>query len=110
MVWHISDAVSFADTATCSDPYQCSAYAFSGAVRGGPLRFGGATYINADAPDQKAALLEAALHALGLWVQSIQPDDIAAADGNATRLSGRDVSSLRCLYNAPPYGDAVVDN
>ena len=109
MVWHVSNAASFADNAPCSDPYICSQYAFRGAVRGGPLRFGSATFISTDAPDRKAALLEAAIHALGLWVQSAQPDDIAAVDGGATRLSPRDVATLRCLYNAPPYGDAVLD-
>jgi hypothetical protein len=108
MVWHIRPAEDFAATATCSDENQCSQYAFRGSVRGGPLRFGGTTFINTDAPDRKAALLEAAIHALGLWVQSGQATDIGAAEGTAIRLSPRDVATLRCLYSAPPYGDGVV--
>jgi predicted Zn-dependent protease len=55
-------------------------------------------------------LLEAAIHALGLWVQSGQPTDIGAADGTATQLSPRDVATLRCLYSAPPYGDGIIDD
>ena len=109
MIWHIGEAASFPADAPCPDPFVCSQYAFTGAVRGGPLRFGGASYINAAAPERKAALLEGAVHALGLWVQSLHPTDLTAPESVAASLSARDVATLRCLYNAPPYGDAVLD-
>jgi hypothetical protein len=107
MIWHILAPESYAQNALCaSESLSCAQVAYTGAVRGGPLKFVSMVYVQADAPDPKAALLQAALPALGLWAQSATPQDIAAPLTQATRLSARDVATLRCLYNAPPYGDS----
>jgi hypothetical protein len=109
MVWHIAPPELFQSAAPCNDPLSCSQYAFRGAVMGGPLSFAGALYLPNDSPDKKTSLLHAALPALGLWVNSGQAGDIMALASTADGLSERDVRSLRCLYTAPPYGDAVVE-
>lgn len=110
MVWHLTPRHVFEEDAPCEDSESCSAYGFRGAVMGGPLRFGGLVYVPTDVPNKKAALLHAALHALGLWVHSSQPTDILGISSRAERMSARDIATLRCLYTAPPYGDAVVDD
>jgi predicted Zn-dependent protease len=62
-----------------------------------------------DVPEKRRTLVHATLHALGLWIHSDQPDDLLARSGIAQRMSLRDIQTLRCLYNAPPYGDGVVE-
>jgi hypothetical protein len=109
MVWHIVPAEEYAANVPCSDENSCSQYAFEGAVMGGPLRFGGAVYTRLDVPEKRRTLVHATLHALGLWIHSDQPDDLLARSGIAQRMSLRDIQTLRCLYNAPPYGDGVVE-
>ena len=109
MVWHIMSAENFAAQSICSSPNGCSRYAFNGAVRGGALNFGSAVYVPVDVENKKTALTHQAVHALGLWVHSAASTDlISATNSRADRLSPRDIRTLRCLYNAPPYGDAVI--
>lgn len=105
MVWHITDPTTFAEDAPCNNPYSCSEFGFRGLVMGGPLRFAGIVYIPSDSPRKVPALVHAATHALGLWVHSPNAGDLLAADYATDRLSPRDIATLRCLYNAPPYGN-----
>lgn len=103
LIWYILDTF----TAPCNNTRSCSRYAFQGAVKGGPLRFVGEVFVPRDSLDQRAALLHGSLHALGLWVHSPNPEDILHPNSAAVVLSERDIRTLRCLYNAPPYGDGV---
>jgi hypothetical protein len=105
MVWHIADAQDFNANAPCENPYSCSQFGFSGLVMGGPLRFGGILYVPRNTANKVPTLLHAAIHALGLWVHSPIANDLMAEIYAADRLSPRDIATLRCLYNAPPYGD-----
>jgi hypothetical protein len=110
MVWHIVPQEDFAVNALpiCSDENACSQYAFEGAVMGGPLDFGSAVYLHQNVANKTQALIHATLHALGLWVHSPHPEDLLANNSRTEHLSPRDIQSLRCLYNAPPYGDGVI--
>lgn len=105
MVWHIAAPTDFEQQAPCDNPNSCSEWRFSGLVMGGPLRFGGLIYLPSDTDRKVPALLHAAMHALGLWVHSPISEDLMAEIYTADQLSARDVATLRCLYNAPPYGD-----
>ncbi len=105
MVWHIADPQDFNEDAPCDNPYSCSQYGFRGMVMGGPLKFGGLVYVPRHTANKVAVLLHAAVHALGLWVHSPLSNDLMAEIYTISRLSPRDIATLRCLYNAPPYGD-----
>ncbi|NJL94585.1 MAG: hypothetical protein HC915_13100 [Anaerolineae bacterium] len=104
LVWHILPRADFEQAAPCQNPFSCALLGLDGAVRGGPLRFSGATYLPNDLtpPRRQAALLHTALHALGLWIHSANPIDVLYPNSANRVLSARDVNTLRCLYAAPP--------
>jgi|GEM_PF-4027785 len=109
MVWHIVPAEVYGANAPCDDPFACSVYGFDGAVLGGPLQFGSMVYIPNNVPDKKKILLHNAIHALGVVAHSGNPLDVMSPIRQAGSMTARDINTLRCLYNAFPYGDAITD-
>lgn len=109
MIVYLTEPSLYAEIAPCDNPLRCAQMVWRGPIIEGPLRLGSYVWVSAASNDRQRDLLHAMAHGLGLYTHSDSPDDLMFPAPFRDTLSERDVAALRCLYNAPPFGDGVLD-